>query len=157
MLDANDLLNLDIIIEAKKWLNTDSKVLIYVNKIDLLNNYAPLKENLIKQLKSIDFKYEDLLFLSLKSNKFDQIIFQNIERILNYFMPSSDANLVTNIRHQNKLENCNNYLSNALNANILELKAEELRASAKELGLLLGDINTEEILDKIFSSFCIGK
>ena len=72
-------------------------------------------------------------------------------------MPSSDANLVTNIRHQNKLENCNNYLSNALNANILELKAEELRASAKELGLLLGDINTEEILDKIFSSFCIGK
>jgi tRNA modification GTPase len=72
-------------------------------------------------------------------------------------MPSPDANLVTNIRHQNKLENCSNYLSNALNTNVLELKAEELRCCAKELGLLLGDINTEEVLDKIFSSFCIGK
>jgi tRNA modification GTPase len=157
MLDVNDLLNLDIIIETKKWLNSDSKVLIYVNKIDLLNNYAPSKKNLIKQLKSINFRYENLLFLSLKSNKFDQIIFQSIEKILNYFMPSPDANLVTNIRHQNKLENCSNYLSNALNTNVLELKAEELRCCAKELGLLLGDINTEEVLDKIFSSFCIGK
>ncbi|MFK7761326.1 MAG: tRNA uridine-5-carboxymethylaminomethyl(34) synthesis GTPase MnmE [Candidatus Midichloriaceae bacterium] len=157
MLDANDLLNLDIIIQTKKWLNTASKVLIYVNKIDLLNNYVPLKENLTKQLKSVNFKYEDLLFLSLKSTEFDQIIFQNIERILNYFMPSTDANLVTNIRHQNKLENCNNYLGSALNTDILELKSEELRACAKELGLLLGDINTEEVLDKIFSSFCIGK
>lgn len=157
MLDANDLLNLDIIIQTKKWLNTASKVLIYVNKIDLLNNYVPLKENLIKQLKSVNFKYEDLLFLSLRSTEFDQIIFQNIEKILNYFMPSTDANLVTNIRHQNKLENCNNCLGNALNTDILELKSEELRACAKELGLLLGDINTEEVLDKIFSSFCIGK
>ena len=79
------------------------------------------------------------------------------EEILNNFMPSSDANLITNIRHQNKLRNCNNYLNNALNTDILELKTEELRACAKELGLLLGDINTEEVLDKIFSSFCIGK
>lgn len=157
MLDANDLLNLDIIIQTKKWLNTASKVLIYVNKIDLLNNYVTLKENFTKQLNSVNFKYEDLLFLSLKSTEFHQIIFQNIERILNYFMPSTDANLITNIRHQNKLENCNNYLGSALNTDILELKSEELRACAKELGLLLGDINTEEVLDKIFSSFCIGK
>lgn len=157
MLDVNNLSNLDVLVEAKKWLNTSTKILIYVNKIDLMDNYGVLKEDLIKQIRIISLEYEDLCFLSLKSGKFDQIILQSIEKILHYFMPSSDANLVTNIRHQNKLKNCYNYLNNALGIDILELKTEELRACAKELGLLLGDINTEEVLDKIFSSFCIGK
>jgi len=142
---------------SKKWLDTTVKILVYVNKIDLLSDYQLLKTKLIKQLEKINLKYEALLFLSLKSNKYNDAILQSIEEILNNFMPSSDANLITNIRHQNKLRNCNNYLNNALNTDILELKTEELRACAKELGLLLGDINTEEVLDKIFSSFCIGK
>jgi tRNA modification GTPase len=157
MFDANNLLNLNILIESKKWLDTTVKILVYVNKIDLLSDYQLLKTKLIKQLEKINLKYEALLFLSLKSNKYNDAILQSIEEILNNFMPSSDANLITNIRHQNKLRNCNNYLNNALNTDILELKTEELRACAKELGLLLGDINTEEVLDKIFSSFCIGK
>jgi tRNA modification GTPase len=38
-----------------------------------------------------------------------------------------------------------------------ELAAEELRAAAHSLGRLLGRVDVEDILDKIFREFCIGK
>ena len=157
MFDVTNLSDLDILHELKCLLNKNKNVLIYINKIDLLSKKYIVKLKLIKRLKKINIKYKSVLFLSLKTKVYRFIITQSIEKILNDFIPSSDANLITNIRHQNQLKNCSNYLGNALTSNILELKAEELRSCAKELGFLLGDINTEDILDKIFSSFCIGK
>jgi tRNA modification GTPase len=38
-----------------------------------------------------------------------------------------------------------------------ELAAEELRAASQSLGRLLGRVDVEDILDKIFREFCIGK
>ena len=38
-----------------------------------------------------------------------------------------------------------------------ELAAEELRAAAHALGKVTGVIDTEDVLDAIFSEFCIGK
>lgn len=38
-----------------------------------------------------------------------------------------------------------------------ELRGEELRAAAQALARLTGSIGVEEILDAVFSSFCIGK
>ncbi|MGA7481858.1 MAG: tRNA uridine-5-carboxymethylaminomethyl(34) synthesis GTPase MnmE, partial [Bradyrhizobium sp.] len=38
-----------------------------------------------------------------------------------------------------------------------ELVAEELRAASHSLGRLLGRVDVEDILDKIFREFCIGK
>ena len=38
-----------------------------------------------------------------------------------------------------------------------ELAAEELRAAAHALGKVTGTIDTEDVLDSIFSEFCIGK
>lgn len=39
----------------------------------------------------------------------------------------------------------------------LELKAEELRVAARELGRIVGMSDTEEVLGEIFGRFCIGK
>lgn len=39
----------------------------------------------------------------------------------------------------------------------LELRAEELRLAAHEIGRIVGAIDVEELLDVIFSEFCIGK
>ena len=38
-----------------------------------------------------------------------------------------------------------------------ELASESLRIVAKEIGSITNIIDVEEILDDIFSSFCIGK
>ena len=39
----------------------------------------------------------------------------------------------------------------------IELSAEDIRLAARELGKITGRIEVDEILDKIFGSFCIGK
>ena len=39
----------------------------------------------------------------------------------------------------------------------IELRAEELRIAADSLGRLTGKIDAEDVLDQIFSRFCIGK
>jgi tRNA modification GTPase len=38
-----------------------------------------------------------------------------------------------------------------------ELRGEELRAAGQALARLVGGIGVEEILDAVFSGFCIGK
>ena len=39
----------------------------------------------------------------------------------------------------------------------VELAAEDVRLAAREIGRITGRIEVDEILDKIFGSFCIGK
>jgi tRNA modification GTPase len=48
-------------------------------------------------------------------------------------------------------------LQAALAAEAPELRGEELRAASNALGRLTGVIGVEEILDAVFSGFCIGK
>jgi tRNA modification GTPase len=38
-----------------------------------------------------------------------------------------------------------------------ELLAEELRLAQQQLGEITGDVSSDELLGRIFSSFCIGK
>jgi tRNA modification GTPase len=38
-----------------------------------------------------------------------------------------------------------------------ELLAEELREAQQDLGEITGAFTSEDLLDRIFSSFCIGK
>lgn len=64
-------------------------------------------------------------------------------------------------RHVDQLRDCLEHLERA--AEVLaetgsgELVAEELRASAEALGEITGQVHSDELLGKIFSSFCIGK
>ncbi|MFO0808933.1 MAG: hypothetical protein U0746_09945 [Gemmataceae bacterium] len=38
-----------------------------------------------------------------------------------------------------------------------EILAAELRAALEELGAMVGAVYTDDLLDRIFSRFCIGK
>lgn len=40
---------------------------------------------------------------------------------------------------------------------LVDLEAEELRYCLKSLSRLTGEVDVEEILDIVFSEFCIGK
>ena len=40
---------------------------------------------------------------------------------------------------------------------LVDLEAEELRNGLKALARLTGDVDIEEVLDIVFSDFCIGK
>ncbi len=69
--------------------------------------------------------------------------------------------LVTSTRHRDSLEKARHHVEEALRA--LEsgmtgdFLAIDLRAALNELGTITGEITTEDLLDSIFSRFCIGK
>ena len=62
-------------------------------------------------------------------------------------------------RHKKRLEETLNYVSDALNAQGMELaiRSEYLRLAATSLGRITGRVDVEDLLGVIFSEFCIGK
>lgn len=69
--------------------------------------------------------------------------------------------LVTSSRHRDALQKAGGHLAHAIKAldeGITgDLLAVDLRAALHELGTLTGEITNEDLLDSIFSRFCIGK
>ena len=72
---------------------------------------------------------------------------------------AADAPLVTRARHRDALAESVDALDRFRGAGGAELVvlAEELRIAAHALGRITGRVGTEEILDRIFATFCIGK
>ncbi|APH70271.1 tRNA uridine-5-carboxymethylaminomethyl(34) synthesis GTPase MnmE [Aquibium oceanicum] len=62
-------------------------------------------------------------------------------------------------RHVAQLVEAERLLGNALTEDSLdlELKAELMRRASLALGRIIGDVDVEDVLDVIFSRFCIGK
>lgn len=52
---------------------------------------------------------------------------------------------------------CSSTITTATGGIALEVAAEELRTAGVALGRVVGTIDTESVLDSIFSEFCIGK
>jgi len=64
---------------------------------------------------------------------------------------------LTRRRHREALEECHAALVRAAAASSAELKAEDLRLATRALGRITGRVDVEDILDRIFRDFCIGK
>jgi tRNA modification GTPase len=74
-------------------------------------------------------------------------------------VPKDDV-LIVSIRHAESLARARSYLEEAIQSLgivPLEFTANNLRSSMNELSEILGRFDNEKILDKVFSSFCIGK
>ena len=69
--------------------------------------------------------------------------------------------VVTNVRHAQALNRAARSLREALHAvtsgGMAEFVAVDLRDAADALGEITGAITSDEILNRIFSEFCIGK
>lgn len=75
---------------------------------------------------------------------------------------SSSAGIATRERHQSAMKDAKTFLEEA--CRILEsgpefydIAAEEIRSAIRSLESLVGRIGVENLLDEIFSSFCLGK
>jgi len=69
--------------------------------------------------------------------------------------------VVVNERQSDALRRANDYLTCGLEdlrgGAACELVSQELRAGLSAIGEVVGQAATEDILSKIFSTFCIGK
>ncbi len=70
----------------------------------------------------------------------------------------SDAGLaLTRARHREALSRAAEALQKVSKTRSPELAAEDLRVAANALGRITGRVDVEDVLDTIFSTFCIGK
>ena len=65
--------------------------------------------------------------------------------------------LLTRARHREALETAAAALRRSLEADLPELRAEDLRLAWRSLGRITGRVDVEDLLDVIFRDFCLGK
>jgi len=64
---------------------------------------------------------------------------------------------LTRARHRAALQEAAACLARAAQADLPELRAEDLRLALRALGRITGQVGVEDLLDTIFRHFCIGK
>jgi tRNA modification GTPase len=64
---------------------------------------------------------------------------------------------LTRARHRAALQEAAACLGRAADAELAELRAEDLRLALRALGRITGQVGVEDLLDTIFRHFCIGK
>ena len=73
---------------------------------------------------------------------------------------TSSSVILTRVRHQQAVRQALEHLQASLELSVIdqtELVAEEFRSATLALSRILGHVDIEDVLDHIFSSFCIGK
>lgn len=86
----------------------------------------------------------------------DQLL-KVITKLLEITFDNNNEPSLTRERHRLALEDTRDALVRSVSAVLPELAAEDLRLAVRSLGSITGMVHVEELLDKIFKDFCIGK
>jgi tRNA modification GTPase len=135
--------------------NETVNVLTVLNKIDLVTKDKYEKKNLPEKLQNV-------ALLSCKTEEgFDELKKELIQRIESDMPDLTDQLVVTSERHKKKMVDALKSFGRAgkgIKKDISpELIAFELNQAVNEIDEITGKIYNEEVLDRIFSRFCIGK
>ena len=126
----------------------DRRALLVLNKIDL-------------GIHSDWAKQSGVRFSCL--NGFGQSDLENAiwELITRHSGISSDFRIAINTRHQNCLSQARQAVAAAIagleEQKLIELVAIDVRTALNQIGEVVGKTDTDDLLDRIFSQFCIGK
>ena len=126
---------------------TDQPTIVLLNKSDLPEHP--------------DWKNEDALRIScLTENGLSGLEEKIIETITRGNLRAQNA-VAINTRHRDclrrALESCNRARDAMKDAPALEFISVDLHDALKAVGEVIGEVGTEDILDSVFSQFCIGK
>lgn len=136
----------------------DHKHLIVLNKIDLVDagSIQKLSESLRARTRC------EVLPISVRTGEGLEALKYAIQtHFMRPSFESSDGVVVTHVRHRMALERAEASLKESLTSIEGGIEPEfiavDLRGAADALGEIVGAITSDEVLDHIFSEFCIGK
>ena len=154
LFDAHELSSGDLQLEIDliKTHITTSQLVIVANKIDTENEV-----DLRKEFEA----FKDIIYISAKQNKNIEPLKQTLLSLFDSRTVDATDTIVTNARHADSLRKANIALQNVnkgLQENIPgDLLALDIRYALDELGSITGQVTNEDLLESIFTRFCIGK
>lgn len=119
------------------------------------------KSDLLSPLQQQEFAHLDPNFISAKNKEGIDELKEEILRKVNLHHISTDDVLVTNIRHVEALQQTRESLDRVLfgidNPVTSDFLSMDIKQALHFLGEITGTVTTDDLLDNIFSKFCIGK
>jgi len=138
---------------------TDKKLIVIINKIDLLKKQD--LENLEKDILKILDKEDRVISVSAKKGDNLPELEKALKAIIHAENIEQNDVIVTNARHYEALKHSHEAIirvRDGLESQISgDLLAQDIRETLHYLGEITGEITTDEILGNIFKNFCIGK
>lgn len=136
----------------------EPKHLVVLNKIDVLTPVAmqsfchDLEERLRQRILPVSTKTGEGL---------EELKTAITSRFLTESFESNDGVVITNVRHRVALDQAITAIKLTLSSiereAQIELLSVDLRDAADALGEIIGSITSDDVLERIFSDFCIGK
>ena len=141
--NSRDLTDLDLEILDK---TKDKKRIVIMNKMDLDTKNS----------------YKADIYMSINDNKGLDMLEDKILDILNLNeFNTTDSNYLSNVRHIDLLEKAKASLDEAINAIDSQIEVDMISIDIKEalnlMGEIVGESNTELVIDRLFQRFCLGK
>jgi tRNA modification GTPase len=103
----------------------------------------------------------NLIFISARNKDGIDLLKQEILRKINLHSINTDDVLISNIRHLEALQktedSLNRVLINIDNPITSDFLASDIKQALYYLGEITGQVTTDDLLETIFSKFCIGK
>ncbi len=153
LFDAHELSAGDLRLEIeliKEHIGT-SQLVVVANKIDVENEEELKKE----------FSEFNPVYISAKELKNIDVLQNKLVGLFDARTVNTTDTIITNARHSDSLKRANEALikvAKGLNESIAgDLLALEIRYALDELGGITGEVTNEDLLDSIFTRFCIGK
>jgi tRNA modification GTPase len=133
------------------------KIIVVGNKKD---KACQLHDNLMKPL--FESLPKDHLLISAKIKDNINVLKDNMyEAVMGDHKLSESSGIISNMRHYEALKNANeafDKVMEGMDEGISgDLLAIDIRAALYHLGLITGEVSTDDLLESIFSRFCIGK
>ena len=149
---------------SKELEEEDYKVLELIKnkKSIVLLNKSDLSDLNIKTINYISNTNKKVIKASMKTKNGIAELYKTISELFNNNELNSDNGIViTNIRHKNLIHNAINNLDEAENSIKNDMPIDVVAICIKEvlesIGSITGDNVSEDIINKIFSKFCLGK
>jgi len=130
------------------------QLIFVLNKVDLLHDDDPTLSRRAGELN----EKQDHCFVSALTGRGIAGLLRLIHQ-KSGLADLAESMVVTSHRHKVKIDRCLGHLRRIrrMSDQPTEIISFELRQSADQIGEITGAIYTEQILDEIFSNFCIGK
>lgn len=174
--DSNDPVEQEGVRRAWKEIEQADRILLLVDDTHRNDDHLSIEDQLPKHIgvtrvfnktdlsgrkaEIIETESETDIALSAKSGEGLDLLRTHLKQCMGYEQ-SNEGRFMARRRHIEALENADQHLQSA-RYNLIELQAgellaEELRMAQEQLNEITGEFTSDDLLGRIFSSFCIGK